>query len=164
MNKLSMNFQVSSEFFLYPLPLIISSLPKNCEVDRRILTSHEKFLKKRRRGLLPGALVDFGERGIHHIPHDLQAARARLIQRVVSGVPWWVIKVDQIDCRNPGFEEWHMIIFDLNRIIQKLPRESHAPCRRPDDVGQPAGGTGLALDVEVFVADHVDKYQSLQIS
>ena len=52
-----------------------------------------------------------------------------VIERVLGGVPRWVVEIDQVNRFDTGFEKFKVIVFDGCRFGQEFALVSEPPCR-----------------------------------
>ena len=102
--------------------------------------------------------LDLRQRGEDDVADHLQAAGADGVERVLRRVPGLVVEIDDVDRRHAGGEERQVVVLDLRRLGDEVVVEVLALRRLPDEVGQPRRRVGVAADVEVAVADHVDQH------
>src|SRR5262249_44782140 len=111
--------------------------------------------------LLPLELLDHFH---YHGADGLQALRAQLVHGVVVGVPRRVVEVDQVDGWSAALDEGHVIVVNRLRFVYKRRRVAEVRGGLPHQSSQRRVPIGLALDVEMFVADHVDVDQGFQLA
>src|ERR1043165_6164419 len=95
-------------------------------------------------------------------PDDLQALWAELVHGVLGGVPWRIMKIDQIEYRHPHCIQWAVIIRDVlikvGEVIAKFKRVG----RRKNRGSNLARRIRRHCDVERFVANHVEQKSTMK--
>ena len=74
---------------------------------------------------------DLRQRGEHDVAHDLQAARADRVERVLRRVPRLVVEVDDVDGRHAGREERQVVVLDARRLRRRSSCPARAAWPRP---------------------------------
>ena len=61
----------------------------------------------------------------------------------------------------PRFDEGQVVVVDGFFFLEEVALVAELLCGLADQIDEPAGGAGFALDVEILVADHVGEHEGL---
>ena len=100
------------------------------------------------------------ERAEQHVAHGLQTARADLIECIRRGMPGRVVEIDDVNRRDAGFQERHVVVFHAQRFRDERGLFLLA-CRRPDRISEPGRRGFFAANLQLSVGNHVDQHHRL---
>src|SRR5438876_4041707 len=94
---------------------------------------------------------------------NLQTFGADFIERVLRGMPWWKIEIDQIDDWNPDLIKRAMIVRDVPPEVGKMRALSESFSSSEDVTSQIDGRIGRQRYLERFIPDHIKQDTAAKI-
>src|SRR5262249_18019574 len=104
--------------------------------------------------------------GAHFIESVLCSVPPTIIRAAVSAtrlIARAVVEIDKIDGGNSGLQKRDVIVFYVLSLVWKLFAVAEPLGGAPNDIVKPIDRASLALDVETFIADHVEEDHRLHV-